>query len=73
MAFGKKTLTWKSYITNKALPTIKQVQLVNPKEFVIAALDTGSKTFVVHVVIREQEKMAIDLNKKTQIEVQSGA
>ena len=23
MAFGKRTLTWKSYITNKALPTTK--------------------------------------------------
>ena len=25
VAFGKKTLTWKSYTTNKALPTIKRV------------------------------------------------
>ena len=25
MSFGKKTLTWRSYITNKALPTTKQV------------------------------------------------
>ena len=51
VAFGEETLTWKSYTTNKALPTTKQVQLVNPKEFVIAALDVDSKTFIVHVAI----------------------
>ena len=54
MAFNKKTLTWKSYTTIKALATIEQVQLVNPKEFVIAALDTSSATFVMHVAIWEQ-------------------
>ena len=53
VAFGKGILTWKSYTTNKALPITKRVQLVNPKEFVIVALDTGSETFVVHVVIRK--------------------
>ena len=53
VAFGEETLTWKSYTTNKALPTIKQVQLVDPNEFVIAVLDADSKTFVVHVPIRE--------------------
>ena len=37
VAFGKGTLTWKSYITKEALPTTKQVQLVDPKEFDIAA------------------------------------
>ena len=53
MSFGEKTLTWKSYITNKALPTTERVQLVDLKEFVIAALNADSKTFVVHVAIRE--------------------
>ena len=53
VAFGEGTLTWKSYITNKALPTTKQVQLVNLKEFVIASLNVGSKTFVMHMAIRE--------------------
>ena len=73
VAFGEGILTWKSYITNKALPTTKQVQLVNPKKFVIVALDTDSETFVVHMVIRKREEMAIDPNKKAQIEAQSGA
>ena len=53
ISFGKKTLTWKSYTTNKALLTTKHIQLIDPKEFVIVALDANSETFVVYVVIRE--------------------
>ena len=64
VAFGEETLTWKSYTTNEALPTTKQVQLVDPKEFVIAALDVDSKTFIVHVAIREREKIAMDSDRK---------
>ena len=52
-----------SYIINKALSTTKWVQLVNPKEFVIAALDADSKTFVMHVAIREREKMPMHSKK----------
>ena len=51
MASGEETLTWKSYTTNKALLTTEQIQLVNPKEFVIAALEADSETFVIHVAI----------------------
>ena len=65
VAFGEGTLTWKSYTTNKALPTTERVQLVDPKEFVIAALDADSKTFIMHVAIREREKMAINPDRKT--------
>ena len=53
IAFGEGTLTWKSYITNKALLIIEQFELVDPKEFVITAIDADSKTFVVHKAIRE--------------------
>ena len=73
MSFGKTTLTWKSYIIDKVLPTIEQIQLIDPKEFVIAVLDADSKTFVIYVAIREEEKMAMDTDRKTQIEAQSGA
>ena len=73
MTFGEGTLMWKSYITIKALPTTKQVQLVNPKEFVIAALDRDSETFVVHIDIWEWEEIVMDLGKKAQIKAQSGA
>ena len=53
MAFGKETLTWKFYTTNKALLTIKRVQLVDLKEFVIAVLNADSETFVVQVAIQK--------------------
>ena len=63
IAFGEETLTWKSYTTNEALPTTERVRLVDPKEFVIVALDTDSKTFVVHVAIQEREKMPVHAEK----------
>ena len=70
MSFGEETLTWKSYTTTKVLPTTEQVQLIDPQEFVIAALDVNSKTFVVQVAIQEREEMAVDPDKMTQIEAQ---
>ena len=73
VAFGEGILTWRSYITNKALQTTEQVQLVNPKEFVIAALDADSQTFVMHVAVWEQKEMAMDPGKKDQVEAQSRA
>ena len=71
VAFGERTLTWKSYTTNKALPTTKRVRLVDLKEFVIAALDAGSETFVVHVAIREREKMPVHSEKQAQIKAEA--
>ena len=56
--------------TSIALPTTKQVQLVNPKKFVIAALDTNINTFVVHMAIREQKEMVMDPDIKAQIKTQ---
>ena len=47
--FVEKKLTWRSYITAKALPTTKRVKLINKKEFAKAVLDEKSETFVVHV------------------------
>ena len=73
IAFNKKTLMWRLYTTNQALSTPKQVQMVDLKEFIIAALDMDSKTFVVYLTIRKREDMAMDLATKAQIEAQSGA
>ena len=67
VSFGEKTLTWKIYSTNKALPTTERVQIVDPKEFVIAALDIDSETFVVYVAIREREKMPVHFKKDAQV------
>ena len=47
--FPKKELQWRSYTIEKALPTTKRVELVGKKEFAIAALDPGHKTFIVYV------------------------
>ena len=38
-------------MTNKAIPTTKQVQIVNLKEFVIAALNANNETFMVYMAI----------------------
>ena len=65
--FGKKTLTCKFYTTNKAPPTTKQVQIVDPKKFVISALNVDSKTFVVYVAIWNWEKMPMHSKKQASI------
>ena len=70
VSFGKGTLTWKTYITHKALSTTKQVQIIDKKDFVIAALDVNNKTFVMHVAIWEREKMPVHSKKQAHIEAQ---
>ena len=67
VSFGEKTLTWRTYTTNEALPITEQVQIVDPKEFIIAALDVNSETFVMHVAIREREKMPVHSEKQAQV------
>ena len=73
VSFGKKTLTWKTYTTNKALSTTKRVQIINKKDFVIVVLNINSETFVVYVIIQEQERMPVHFEKQAQIEAQVGA
>ena len=72
MSFREKILIWKSYITNKALSTTKQVQILNKKDFVKAALDANSETFVIYMAIWEWKEMVIDARKKAQIEAHVG-
>ena len=67
VSFNKGTLTWRTYTTNEALPTTEQVQIIDPKEFIIAALDVNSETFVMHVAIWEQEKMPVYSEKQAQV------
>ena len=47
--FLGRELRWRTYITKKALPTTKRVELVGKKEFAAAALDPESEIFVIHV------------------------
>ena len=72
MSFSKKTLMWKTYTIKKALPTTKQVQIINKKDFVIAALNANNKIFVVHVAIRERERIPVYFKSQAQIEAQVG-
>lgn len=53
----------------KALSTIKQIELINKKKFVKAALGENFKTFVINIVILESlfVEMSIYPNSKTQI------
>ena len=62
--FDEKILMWKSYTISKALLTIKQILIINPKKFIIATLDVVYKIFIVYVAIQEQKKMAMDFVKK---------
>ena len=47
--FIEKKLTWRSYTTEKSLPTTRRVKLIIKKEFAKAALDKNIKAFVVYV------------------------
>ncbi len=47
--FSAEKLTWKTYTVAEALPTTSRVELIDKREFVRAALDENSETFVVHV------------------------
>ena len=67
VSFDEKTLTWRTYITNEALSTTEQVQIFDKKDFIIAALNANTETFVVHVAIREQEEMPIHSKKQANI------
>ena len=49
--FSEKTFTKRSYTINKALSTIKQVQIIDRKNIIIAMLDVNSETFVIYVAI----------------------
>ena len=53
MSFNKKIFSRKSYTTNKTLPIIEQVSIINLKEFVIAVLNIDNETFVVYIAIKK--------------------
>ena len=63
MSFGEKTLIWRTCMINKALSTIKQVQIINKKDIVITVLDADSKTFIIYVIIQKQEEISVYFKK----------
>ena len=64
--FVEKKLAWKSYTTAEALPTAKQVELINKKELAKMALNEKSESFVVHVASLNRTP-GIHPDKATQI------
>ena len=69
--FIEKELTGRSYTAAEVLLTIKQVELIDKKEFAKAALDEVSKTFVVHIVALQSSarsaEMTMHLSQAAQI------
>ena len=53
--FVEKKLTWRFYITSKALSTTKRIELIDKKEFAKVALNENFETFVVHVTFFKLE------------------
>lgn len=49
LQFDAGKLTWKTYIADKAMPTVRQVKLIDKHEFAKTALNENSKTFVIHM------------------------
>ena len=63
--FAQKKLTLRFWTIAKALPTIKQVKIIDKKEFAKAELDKHVEIFVMHVIFLLT--MAIYLARKAQI------
>ena len=64
--FTEEELTWRTYTTKKALPTTRQVEIVNWKEFAKAALDENVEALVVYVSFLRL-KMSIYPVRKAQL------
>ena len=47
--FLGREFRWRTYITKKALPTTRRVELLGKKEFAIAALNPEYETYAVHI------------------------
>ena len=64
--FAKKKLTWRTYITEEALPITCRVKLIDQKECPKAVLNENIKAFVVYVSSLEL-KMIIHQARKAQL------
>ena len=60
--FSGRDLRWRTYTTEKALPTTRRVELVGKKEFASAALDPEHMTFVVYVASFSSTPLVASLN-----------
>ena len=66
--FAENELTWRSYTTNKTLPTIQKIEVNNKKEFAKVALNEKIEAFIVFISsLSLGLKMTIHLARKAQI------
>ena len=72
VSFLERELTWKSYTVDEVLSTIKQVELIDKKEFAKAALDAESETFVVHVAALEAPLAEMPIHPSQTAQVDGG-
>ena len=47
--FAEQKLVWRTYTAAETLPITKRVEIIDKKEFAMAALNINNKTFVVHI------------------------
>ena len=64
ISFDKKILMWRFYIINKTLPITKQIQLIDLKKFIIIALNTYIKTFIIYIAIKKKKRYQFILEKQ---------
>lgn len=64
--FAEQELEWRRYITTKALPTKKRVELINCKEFATAILNSKEKAFVWYIALLRAQNI-VYLSYRTQI------
>ena len=64
--FAEKKLTWRTYTTEKALPTTCRVEIIDQKKFAKAVLDENVEAFIVYVSSLGS-KISIYLARKAQL------
>ena len=66
--FAEQELVWRTYIAAEALPTTRRVEIIDKREFAVAALNVDNKTFIVYVAaLVEPMIMPIYLSHQAQV------
>lgn len=50
ISFAEQKLALKLYIPAEILPIAKKIQIIDQKKFVVTALNSGKKVFMIHIV-----------------------
>lgn len=70
--FNAKDLTWRSYTTVEALPTISRIELIDKRKFTKAALDENFETFIMYVaalIATGADNMKVHLSQVPQLAI----